>query len=77
MFDRQPWIVVRDYVTGNTYYGKVIKYSDGTETRELLLKEVSVWSKADGEYKMEEVYLSRLPSEFSIEIDNYIKGDDA
>jgi hypothetical protein len=75
MFDRQPWIVVRDYVTGNTYYGKVIKYSDGTETRELLLEEVSVWSKADGEYKMEEVYLSRLPSEFSIEIDNYIKGD--
>lgn len=73
MFDRQPWIVVRDYVTGNTYYGKVIKYSDGTETRELLLEEVSVWSKADGEYKMEEVYLSRLPSEFSIEIDNYIK----
>ena len=56
MFDRQPWIIVRDYVTGNTYYGKVIKYSDGNETRELLLEEVSVWSKADGEYKMEEVY---------------------
>ena len=77
MFDRQPWIIVRDYVTGNTYYGKVIKYSDGNEARELLLEEVSVWSKADGEYKMEEVYLSRLPSEFSIEIDNYNKGDDA
>lgn len=55
----------------------VIKYSDGNEARELLLEEVSVWSKADGEYKMEEVYLSRLPSEFSIEIDNYNKGDNA
>lgn len=77
MFDIQPWIVVRDYVTGNTYYGKVIKYSDGSETRELLLQEVSVWSQKDGDYKMEQVYISRSPSEFSIEIDNYNKGDES
>lgn len=73
MFDIQPWIIVRDHVTGNTYYGKVIKYSDGNEIRELLLEDVRVYSKKNGEYKMLNVYLSRLPSEFSIEIDDYNK----
>lgn len=77
MFDYQPWIVVRDYVTGNVYYGRVVKYSDDHEAKELLLEDVSVWSKKDGHYKMVEVYLSRMPSEFSIEIDDYCKGEDA
>lgn len=77
MFDYQPWIVVRDYITGNVYYGKVVKYSDDHEAKELLLEDVSVWSKKDGHYKMVEVYLSRMPSEFSIEIDDYCKGEDA
>lgn len=73
MFDQQPWIVYRDYITGNTYYGCVVKYSDGESGHELLLSDVSVYSKNDGEYHMEQVYLSRQPSEFSIEIDNYEK----
>ena len=73
LFDFQPWVILRDYVTGNTYYGRVDRYSDGDGVREILLEEVSVWSKADGEYKMEKVYISRNPSEFTIEIDNYAK----
>lgn len=75
MFDSQPWVVVRDYVTGNTYYGGVIRYSDNNSQKEILLKDVKVWSIKDGEYHMETVYLSRLPSEFSIETDNYNKGE--
>lgn len=71
LFDQQPWIIFRDYVTGNTYYGRVERCSDKRGLRELLLEEVSVWSVKDGDYKMEKVYLSRQPSEFSIEIDNY------
>lgn len=71
MFDKQPWVIVRDYVSGNVYYGRVERYSDGSSIRELLLIDVNVFSNNDGDYHMEQVYLSRTPSEFSIEIDDY------
>ena len=71
MFDSQPWVIVRDYVSNNVYYGCVVKYSDRTTIRELLLVDVMVYSKNDGEYHMEQVYIARSPSEFSIEIDKY------
>ena len=73
MFDSQPWVIVRDYVSNNVYYGCVEKYSDKTTVREILLVDVMVFSKNDGEYHMEQVYISRTPSEFSIEIDDYTK----
>ena len=73
MFDSQPWVIVRDYVSNNVYYGCVVKYSDKTTVREMLLVDVKVYSKHDGDYHMEQVYISRAPPEFSIEIDNYIK----
>ena len=71
MFDSQPWVIVRDYVSSNVYYGCVVKYSDRTTIRELLLVDVMVYSKNDGDYHMEQVYIARSPSEFSIEIDKY------
>ena len=71
MFDSQPWVIVRDYVSNNVYYGCVVKYSDRTTIREILLVDVMVYSKNDGEYHMEQVYIARSPSEFSIEIDKY------
>ena len=73
LFENQPWIILRDYVTGNTYYGRVGQHSDGAATRELLLEEVTVWDDDIGEYKMEQVYLIRSVSEFSIEIADYTK----
>lgn len=76
LFDEQPWVIVRDYVSGNVYYGCVKRLSDDSTTRELLLSEVKVFSKNDGDYTMEQVYISRLPSEFSIEIDNYNKDNE-
>ncbi len=76
MFDAQPWVIVRDYVSNNVYYGCVIKYSDRNTIRELLLVDVSVWSKNDGDYHMEQIYIARAPSEFSIEIDQYNKEND-
>lgn len=76
IFDTQPWVIVRDYVSNNVYYGCVIKYSDRNTLRELLLIDVSVWSKNDGEYHMEQIYIARAPSEFSIEIDQYNKEID-
>lgn len=74
LFELQSWIILRDYVTGNTYYGRVEAYSDKHDQRELLLEDVWVWGERDGDYQMEKVYISRLPSEFSIEIDDYRKG---
>ena len=76
MFDAQPWVIVRDYVSNNVYYGCVIKYSDNNTIREILLVDVSVWSKSDGDYHMEQIYIARAPSEFSIEIDKYNKETD-
>lgn len=73
LFYEQPWVVVKDYVTGNTYFGRVIRFSDTEDNkpREMLLEDVSVYSSTDGEYEIKQVYLSRNPSEFSIEIDDY------
>ncbi|MEE3492044.1 hypothetical protein [Ruminococcus sp.] len=73
MFDSQPWVILRDYVSNNVYYGCVVKYSDKTTTREMLLVDVNVCSENEGDYHMEQVYISRAPSEFSIEIDKYDK----
>ena len=67
MFDEYSKILVRDYITGNTYFGGVLRYSDGdAPIRELLLQDVTVWKNSE-KYPMEKVYLSRKPSEFSIE----------
>lgn len=75
MFDTQPWVIVRDYVSGNVYYGRVERYSDRSSIRELLLNDVRVFCEDDSEYHMEQVYLSRTPSEFSIEIDDYANAN--
>ena len=74
--DNHHWIIVRDYVSGNVYYGNIETYSDTGGRRELLLRDVSVFSLRDGEYKMDRVYLSRESSEFSVEIDDYRKEMD-
>lgn len=79
LFEKETWIVLRDHVTGNTYFGQVDRYSDNGEQRELLLEDVHVWEAdvdetGDDGYHMEKVYISRGPSEFVIEIDDYRKG---
>ena len=73
IFDNDQWVIIRDYISGNTYYGLVETFSDTGEHRELLLKEVSVTSPKGRKYKMKKVYLSRNPSEFTLEIDYFEK----
>lgn len=72
VFDIDSIVVIRDFVTTNTYYGRVEKYSDNCENREILLKEVRVFDQ-EGTflYECESLYLSRQHNEFSIEIYNY------
>lgn len=75
LFDEQPWIIFRDYTTNHTYYGRVAKASDNKEEREILLDEVTVYDDTGEElYKMKNIYFCRKSSEFSIEIDDYVKG---
>lgn len=68
----KSYLVVRDYVTKNTYFGQVIEFSDNSEIRELLLNNVNVYDEESNFlYHAEEVFLSRLHNEFSIETYNY------
>ena len=71
---QKEYVVVRDYVSKNTFYGQVIEYSDDSSIRELLLKDVSVFTEESQLlYNAEEVFLSREHNEFSIEIFDYSK----
>lgn len=71
---QKEYVVVRDYVSKNTFYGQVIEYSDDSSIRELLLKDVSVFTEESQLlYNAEEVFLSREHNEISIEIFDYSK----
>ena len=71
-FDTDDIIILRDYITKNIYYGKVISYSDNSEIREIRFEDVRVFNEhAEFLYHAEELYLSRTHNEFSIEIQNY------
>lgn len=69
VFDDSDIVVLRDYVTQNTYYGKVISFSDNSENREIYFENVSVFNKeSDFLYRAENLYLSRAHNEFAVEI---------
>lgn len=69
IFDKTDIIVLRDYVTKNTYYGKVVSYSDNSDIREICFNDVYVYNeKSDFLYHATELYLSRAYNEFSIEV---------
>ena len=69
VFDDSDVVVLRDYVTGNTYYGKVYSYSDNSENREIYFENVSVFDEnSEFLYKAEKLYLSRVHNQFTIEV---------
>lgn len=67
-FDDNDVVVLRDLVTGNTYYGKVNSYSDNSENREIYFENVAVFD-ADSNflYNAEKLYLSRTHNQFTVE----------
>ena len=70
-FDRNDIVVVRDKVTTNTYYGRVVAFSDNSEIRELILEDVYIYDQeGDRLYHTESVYLSRNHNEFTVETYN-------
>lgn len=71
VFDDSDIVVLRDRVTKNTYYGKVVSYSDNSENREIYFADVYVFDeRSDFLYHAEKLYLSRAHNEFTIEIQN-------
>jgi hypothetical protein len=64
------WVFVRDIENDLVYYGYIRAYSESREDRELILKEVEVYSNSTGEWKyaIPMMYLSREAHKLSIEI---------
>lgn len=71
VFDDSDVVVLRDRITKNTYYGKVISYSDNSENREIYFGDVYVFDEySDLLYHADKLYLSRAHNEFTVEIQN-------
>lgn len=69
VFDDSNIVVLRDGITKNTYYGKVISYSDNSENREIYFGNVYVFDEHSNRlYHAEKLYLSRAHNEFTVEI---------
>lgn len=63
------WILIRDKKNNLTYFGKIRAYSDTNEKRELLIKDVDVYTTDECEhlYQSDTVYLELDNYNFSIE----------
>lgn len=71
VFDDSDVVVLRDQITNNIYYGKVVSFSDNSENREIYFENVTVFDEyAELLYHAEKLYLSRGHNEFTIEIQN-------
>jgi len=68
----EKWVFVRDHKVDLAYYGAIFVYSDvrNSKERELILKEVDVYSNVSGEflYKCDVIYLSRSYDDLTIEV---------
>jgi hypothetical protein len=68
----KTYVVIRDYITKNTYYGQLLEFSDASDLRELRLGSVSAFNEeSELLYEVNEVFISRGHNEFSIETYNY------
>ena len=74
-FDYGNTVVFRDLVTENTYCGKVMFFSDNSDIREILLRDVVVYDSGSAElYRTSILYLSREHNQFTMEIQNPLSG---
>jgi hypothetical protein len=65
----QDWVFVRDHKLDLVYYGWIQLFSDSGKSRELVLREVEVYSNStpDRLYEVERLYVSRNEDDLSIE----------
>ncbi len=66
------WFVVRDLKFDLAYFGWIEAFSDSGDKRELLMREVDVYSNSTGVllYKSDALYISRDQYDLSIEAPN-------
>lgn len=64
------WAFVRDHKTGLVYFGHIQAYSDSDKERELILKDVDVFTNSTSEfqYKCPILYISRARDDLTIEL---------
>ena len=64
------WVLVRDHRLDLIYYGTVSVYSDSEKQRELIMKDVQVYSNDSGNhlYNVPFLYFARQPDDLSLEI---------
>lgn len=64
------WIYVRDKISGLTYFGAIISYSDCDKIQELVMSDVIVYSYETSEelYRVSSIYLTKNLGEFVIEV---------
>jgi len=64
------WVYVRDYKANLVYFGCIVAYSDSEKERELLLKDVEVFTNSEGKrlYESKMLYLCRDKYDLSIEV---------
>lgn len=68
----ETWIIIRIQSTNLAYLGYAIYFSDSGEKREIVLKNVSVYTNDNFEklYDKDKVYLELKENDYSIEIEN-------
>lgn len=76
--DNIEWVFVRDIKADRCYFGYVPIFSDDTEKRELVIRNVKVYRNIDNAYlyDIEAIYISREHDEISIEIPQFVKEKD-
>jgi hypothetical protein len=72
------WVFVRDGKLDLTYYGYVLVASDESKDKQVILKDVDVFSNSTGEclYAADMIYLSRDTHDLSIEVPSVPQSDD-
>ena len=68
--DTEPWVFVRDHKLDLVYYGWIGAFSESESERELLLRDVQVYSNTTDEYlyDVDVMYVARERHDFTIEV---------
>ena len=68
--DIEPWVFVRDHKLNLVYYGWIGAFSESESERELLLRDVQVYSNTSDEYlyDVDVMYVARERHDFTIEV---------
>ena len=78
-FETGLWMFVRDHKLGLVYFGWIDSYSESGQDRELLLRDVQVFSNEEDEllYEVPVLYVARQRDDFTLEIPEQATEDES